>query len=193
MATIHAAPTTISAPDPETRALPTFAYVVTGLATVALGVMVLVWPDRTLAVVAALFGVQLIVTGVFQIVGAVQSPASTGVRALLGGLGVAGVVAGLICLFRPFTSLGVLVLLVAIGWFAQAFADVTAGVRAQGARRYGLLLLGALAFLGAVTLLAWPALSLLVMARVAGWFLVAVGLVEILSVFTGSRARWVPA
>lgn len=193
MATTHAAAAPVGTPDPETRALPTLAYVVTGLATLALGVIVLAWPDKTLAVVAALFGVQLIVSGTFQVVGAIRSPATAGVKVLLGALGVAGITAGVICLFRPFTSLGVLVLLIAIGWFAQAIADVTAGIRAQGGRRYGLLALGLLVFLGAMALLLWPALSLLVMVRVAGWVLVGVGLVEILSVFTRSTTRWVPA
>lgn len=179
MTSTSADPATPVAPDPETRALPTLAYVVTGVATLALGIMVLAWPGKTLAVVAALVGVQLLFIGVLQLAGAFRSPAPIGIRVLLAVLGLAAVVAGVVCLLSPFTSLSVLVFWVAIGWFAQGIADAVAGARAKGTRRLGLWGLAVIAVIGAIVLLAWPALSLLVMVRFAGWFLIILGLSEL--------------
>ncbi|HET8559329.1 MAG TPA: DUF308 domain-containing protein [Marmoricola sp.] len=188
MTTTHVAPPVTGTPDPETRALPPAAYVITGLATLALGIIVLLWPDTTLVVVAVLFGVQIILSGILQLVGAWHSPATPGVRALLGVLGLAALALGVMLVLHPFTSLGVLVLLVALGWLAQAVADLMAGARAQGGRRWGLWALALVAVAGAVVLLVWPELTLLVMVRIAGWTLVVVGLLEIISVFV-HRAR----
>lgn len=171
----------VSAPDPETRGLPTAAYVVNGLATLALGIMVLVWPEATLAVVAALFGIHLLFIGLVQTFGALRSPASGGVRVLLGLLGVVAAVAGVICIVSPFTSLTVLVIWVSIGWMAQAVAEAVAGARAEGARRFALWGLAVIAAGGAIVLLVWPSLSLLVMVRLAGWFLVVLGISELLA------------
>ena len=41
-----------------------------GVVTLLAGVAVLAWPGRTLVVIAVLFGVQLIVTGIFRFVAA---------------------------------------------------------------------------------------------------------------------------
>ncbi|WP_229899545.1 DUF308 domain-containing protein, partial [Streptomyces capoamus] len=41
-----------------------------GLATIALGVIALVWPGATLRVLGILFGVYLLATGVFQLAAA---------------------------------------------------------------------------------------------------------------------------
>jgi len=44
-----------------------------GIISLLAGVAVLVWPGRTLIVVAVLFGIQLVVTGIFRFVAAFAS------------------------------------------------------------------------------------------------------------------------
>ena len=44
-----------------------------GLVTIGLGLVLAVWPDETLKVLAILIGIQLIITGVFRMVLAVAS------------------------------------------------------------------------------------------------------------------------
>jgi uncharacterized membrane protein HdeD (DUF308 family) len=171
----------VTVPDPETRALPTAAYVVNGLATLALGVVILAWPEATLAVVAALFGIHLLFIGMVQVFGALRSPASGAVRVLLGLLGAVAAVVGVICILSPFTSLKVLVFLTAIGWFAQAIADAVAGTRAEGVRRWFLWGLAVIAAVGALVLLTWPEISLLVIVRIAGWTLVVLGVAQLVT------------
>src|SRR5216684_7810671 len=67
-----------------------------GVVTLLVGVAALVWPGRTLIVVAVLFGIQLIVAGVFRFVAAFASDDLTGgTRVLLALLGVLSLVIGL--------------------------------------------------------------------------------------------------
>ena len=57
-----------------------------GVLTLLAGVAVLAWPGRTLVVIAVLFGVQLIVTGIFRFVAAFAADDLTGgTRVLLAG------------------------------------------------------------------------------------------------------------
>ena len=67
-----------------------------GIITLAIGVVVLIWPDRTVEVVAVLFGIQLLVAGVFRFVGAIAAEGEGGgTRVLLALLGVLCFIAGL--------------------------------------------------------------------------------------------------
>ena len=49
-----------------------------GIISLLAGVAVLAWPGRTLVVVAVLFGIQLVVTGIFRFVAAFASEDLTG-------------------------------------------------------------------------------------------------------------------
>src|SRR6266704_2134898 len=60
-----------------------------GIITLLIGIAALAWPGRTLVVVAVLFGIQLIVMGIFRFAGAFASDDLTGgTRVLLALLGV---------------------------------------------------------------------------------------------------------
>src|SRR5690242_16714771 len=67
-----------------------------GIITLAAGVAVLVWPSETLLVIAVLFGVQLIVSGIFRFVAALAiDDLSGGTRVLLALLAVLSIIVGL--------------------------------------------------------------------------------------------------
>ncbi len=67
-----------------------------GIITLLAGIVVLAWPGATLLVIAVLFGVQLIIAGIFRFVGAFATEdASGGTRVLLALLGVLSVIIGL--------------------------------------------------------------------------------------------------
>src|SRR6476469_10807607 len=69
------------------------AYVII---TLAAGVVVLVWPSETLLVIAVLFGIQLIVSGIFRFVAALAvDDISGGTRVLLALLAVLSIIVGL--------------------------------------------------------------------------------------------------
>src|ERR1051326_8456262 len=87
-----------------------------GLVTVAAGIATLVWPGKTLVVVAVIFGVQLIVTGIFRFVSAVAFDMSGGSRVLMALLGALSLIIGLYALRHVLISILALALLLGIFW-----------------------------------------------------------------------------
>ena len=84
------------------------------------GVAVLAWPGRTLVVIAVLFGVQLIVTGIFRFVAAFAADDLTGgARVLLAVLGVLSLIIGLYAVRHVLVTLLALALLLGIFWIVK--------------------------------------------------------------------------
>ena len=82
-----------------------------GVICLVLGLVALIWPQATLLVVAIVFGLQLIAAGLIRVFAAIALKDSAGWwRAVSGILGGLTVIAGIICFFRPNTSLLVLAL-----------------------------------------------------------------------------------
>lgn len=95
---------------------------------ILLGIVALVWPGATLLTVAILFGSYLVVVGVFRVSAAITVDSlGTGLRWVLGILGVFIIVAGIFCLANPFSSLIVLAFIIGIGWILDGLVDVTSG------------------------------------------------------------------
>ncbi|WP_433608182.1 HdeD family acid-resistance protein [Dactylosporangium sp. CA-139114] len=88
------------------------AYLLAGLIGVVAGVVALLWPGVTALVLAVLFGVWALMTGVLEIW------AATRVRGqwLMLAVGVLSVVAGVLVLVRP--TLGVLAIALVVGVYA---------------------------------------------------------------------------
>src|SRR3712207_5721556 len=70
-----------------------------GIVTLLAGLLALAWPGRTVVVLAVLFGIQLVVAGIFRFVAALASDdESGGTRVLLALLGVLSFIVGLYAL-----------------------------------------------------------------------------------------------
>lgn len=167
------------------------AVVAIGVVSVILGVIVLVWPKATLLVVAIVFGLQLIAAGAVRISVTRELPADPGwVRPVSIALGVLTVVAGIICLFRPGTSLVVLAILIAAGWIAEGVAALAHGFaagRSTGARVF-LLAFGVLSVIAGIVVAVWPGETLVILTRVGGILLIVLGVAELVTVFVARRA-----
>lgn len=159
----------------------------TGAAALVLGIMILAWPGLTLGVIAVLFGIQLISMGALQLAAAASTPVMPVLRILIALLGVLVMAIGVVCLFDTFASLHMLAVFTAIGWLGDAVASFVRGAHGQGGLRWGSWIFGVVSLVGAVVLLSWPGLSLDVLARLAGWILVGVGISQLVVVATDSR------
>ncbi|WP_374971304.1 HdeD family acid-resistance protein [Terrabacter sp. BE26] len=166
------------------------AVIAIGVLSVVLGVIALVWPDVTLLVVAILFGIQLITAGAIRVSVTRELPSQPGwVRPVSMGLGVLTVIAGVICLFRPGTSLFVIAFLIAVGWIAEgigALAHGFAAGRSAGARVF-LIVFGVISVIAGIVVAAWPGETLVILARVAGILLIVLGIAELITVFVARR------
>lgn len=173
-------PSTIEAD--ATFVVPTGFVVGISVAAVVLGIAVLAWTDVTVAVVATLFGFHLVMLAGTQLAMALRGELPVGVRVVVGVMGAYLLIVGLVCLFDPLTSIRLLAVLVAIGWIADAVGSVAAARRSAGRVRVGLFVVGGLSLAGALTLMLWPGLSLVVLVRLGGWLLIAFGIAELVRI-----------
>lgn len=163
------------------------AFAVSGAATLILGIILLVWPTKTLAVVAVFLGINFLITGGVKVaVGIFSHSISAGVRILDVLLGVFVMVAGIIAL-RNSAATGELLLLftvimIGIGWIIEGIiAMVEAG---KGTSRLWAIVFGAISVLAGIMVLAvptWTAAWLLLMSAI---MLIVLGVLGLVRAFT---------
>jgi uncharacterized membrane protein HdeD (DUF308 family) len=164
------------------RTMTTLA-VVRGVLLLVLGIVLLFWPKATLVVVSVLLGLQLLLLGVIRFAQLFTSPAEAWVKALEGLLGVLLVLAGVVCLRKPFETLVVLLIIVALGWLVDGVAALVGAIHPFDGWR---MAYAALCVIAAVAVLVWPEVALATFVAVAAWFLVLLGLLQL---FMAWRAR----
>ncbi|MDF1604542.1 DUF308 domain-containing protein [Nocardioides sp. YIM 152315] len=99
-----------------------------GVVTLVLGVVLIVWPDATVTVFTVLLAIQLIVAGIFRIVGALQMHRSDGVRALVGLTGGIALIVGLLILRDPLQSVLVLGMILGVFWLIVGIVDILGAI-----------------------------------------------------------------
>jgi uncharacterized membrane protein HdeD (DUF308 family) len=167
---------------------------VTGLASLVLGVLVLVWPGSTLLATGILFGVYLVISGVFQLVSAFGTHKTTGLRVLAFISGALSILLGLFCFRGPMQSILLLALWIGIGWLIRGITQTLAAASDPSMPARGWqIFLGVVTFIGGIVLIDSPFESVAVLTVVGGIWLVAVGIVEIVTaVRMRGRANQVP-
>lgn len=163
---------------------------VSGVLALALGVLILVWPGRTILAAAVLFGIYLLIAGVAQLIFAFSLPViSAGGRVLLFLSGTAAVILAVLC-FRHFNSdeeaLAVLLLAIwiAVGFIFRGVATTVAGISDPALPGRGWqIFMGVLSLLAGLVTLAAPFTSLWILALVVGSWLIVIGIVEIVAAF----------
>ncbi|WP_093911992.1 HdeD family acid-resistance protein [Streptomyces sp. cf386] len=166
----------------------------TGVASLVLGVLILVWPDASLFVSGVLFGLYLLISGVFQLVAAFGTHKTTSLRVLAFISGTVSVLLGLFCFRRPMQSILLLALWIGIGWLFRGITQTLAAAsdRSMPARGWQISL-GVVTVVGGIVLIDSPIESVTVLTLIGGWWLVAVGVVEIVTgIRMRGRARQVP-
>jgi uncharacterized membrane protein HdeD (DUF308 family) len=170
-----------------------------GIITALAGVGVLVWPGQTLVVIAVLFGIQLVVAGIFRFVAAFALDESGGTRVLYALLGALSIIVGVYAIRHFGVTLGALALLLGIFWIAQGIVELFAAISNRGMPERGwTMFLGILSVVAGVVVVAYPGISLLTLAFVLGIWLIIFGGMEIFFAFRlrsvgSTAARLAPA
>ena len=167
------------------------AYGVAGVVALILGAVLLIWPDKTVAVVAAIIGIYFVVTGIVKLaLGIFSRGIGGGQRAFDIFLGALLLILGIFALRNLSGSsaalLILIVTLIGIGWILDGlFAIVESG--ASGSRGWAItyVIIGILA--GLFVLLA-PAWSITVLILYGGIVLIVLGIVGVVRAFTFGRA-----
>jgi uncharacterized membrane protein HdeD (DUF308 family) len=156
-----------------------------GIVTFVLGILALAWPGRTLIVVAVVFGAQLVVMGIFRFVSAFASADITGgTRVLLALLGVLALIIGLYAVRHILVTLLALALLLGIFWVVNGAVELFSALSHREMQGRGwTAFMGLLSVVSGVIVLAYPGISLRVLAVVLSIWLLVYGMMLILLAF----------
>jgi uncharacterized membrane protein HdeD (DUF308 family) len=151
-----------------------------GLVSLVAGILAIAYPDVTLLAIGLIFGIYLLMAGVFELVEAIAGDAES--RALAAIVGIVGIVAGLVCLRRPGDSLLALVVVLGIYLIVIGIAHLVIAFALPTGR--GWAIVGALADLVlGILILALPKLSLTTLALLFGISLIFRGAIALVGAF----------
>jgi len=162
---------------------PWWGLLVSGLAGVVFGVLLLAWPGLTLATLILLFGIYAIAFGAFYAIASLFDRTSSRWGGFLAGL--AGVAAGVLVLVWPdITGLTLLYVIASFAIAAGVFELVAAftGERTT-AGRVGLALLGLVSVGFGVYFFARPLSGALVLLTTIGIFAIVTGVLQAAQAF----------
>ncbi len=146
-----------------------------GLITLALGIVVIAWPQQTLVVVSILLGIQLVIFGVFRLISAFATDAIS--PGLQGFVGILSIIAGVIVLRNPFETVEVLAVVLGVVWIVGGSIDVIGSIADRSMEHRGWLAFGGLISIAAgIVVVSWPAPTVTVIAWIAGLYLIIFGL-----------------
>lgn len=162
-----------------------------GIAAVAFGIAVLVWPAASVTVAAILFGAYLAVSGVMQVVFAVTLPlSSTGGRGLTFVSGAASLVLAVLCFRSLADSVLLLGIWVAVGFVFRGTSLVVTGIGdTELPGRGWVITSGVISLIAGFVALAYPFESLAVLTMVVGVWLVVLGVGETISAIRLRKAE----
>ena len=154
-----------------------------GVISLVVGIIVISWPDKTVIVVAVLFAIYLIISGIFEIVRSFGSGLTGGTRVLLLITGVLSVILGIFAIRSAAdNAVELLGIFVGIAFLFRGFASLFMGFDSKEGRGWNIFF-GIIMLVGGVVILVQPALALTTLAWVVGIWLVLIGLYEIIASF----------
>jgi uncharacterized membrane protein HdeD (DUF308 family) len=146
-----------------------------GIVTVGFGVVVLVWPEETLKVISILIGLQLLLFGLFRLIGAFSDAISA--PGLTGFVGVLLMIAGIIVLRHPFETAALLATILGVVWIVTGAVDsIDAIANGDSKNRLLQVLAGLVTIAAGAVVVSWPAPTVEVIAWITGFYLVVHGL-----------------
>ena len=131
-----------------------------------------------------LFGIQLIVAGIFEFVGAFAADESGGMRVLYVLLGVLSIIVGIYAIRHTLVTLGALALLLGIYWIVHGFVVLFVSIsdRTTPSRGWAITM-AILSIIAGFIVLVYPSISLVTLTFVLGFWLIIYGIWEIVLAF----------
>jgi uncharacterized membrane protein HdeD (DUF308 family) len=152
-----------------------------GILAVAFGVIVLAWPGKTLVVAGVLFGIYLVVSGIGYMFAAFGAHSGAAMRVLTFLTGAVSLVLGFFCFRDKLESIMLLGLWIGIGWVFRGMTMLAAALSfdhlpGRGWQAFS----GVVIVIGGGVLIVSPLDSIAVLALVAGCWLIAIGVMDII-------------
>jgi uncharacterized membrane protein HdeD (DUF308 family) len=150
-----------------------------GVLTLVAGLIAVAWPGRTVVVLAIVFGVQLLVGGIFWFVSALSSrgPGTAGHIVLA----VLAVISGVVCLRSPVGVALLLPLVLGLYWIINGIVEMfQAFSRGEEVPARGwAIAAGVLSVLAGIAVLVYPGTGLIVLGWVLGFWLIVYGAITV--------------
>jgi uncharacterized membrane protein HdeD (DUF308 family) len=159
--------------------------VIGGLGVVA-GILVLVYPGRTLLLIELAFGFYLLFHGFLRIAEAVFVRAPASRRLLVALLGVLAVIAGILVVSTPGFGLATLAVIFAIWLIASGVLALANASRIQEGRGWEIGR-GILDVIAGIIVVVQPGIGLVTLAVIGGIYLILIGCLQIATGFTLRR------
>ncbi|MCI0155407.1 DUF308 domain-containing protein [Leifsonia shinshuensis] len=163
---------------------------ISGAVAVILGVVLLFWPAKTIAVLAVFLGIYFVIAGIMRLgVGIFARGIGGGIRTLNIILGILLVIAGVVALKNVSTAATVLVIFalafIGVGWIIEGVMALVESGRAASsgwAIAYGIL-----SIIAGLVVLFLPASSAVFLILFAAIALIVLGIIGIVRAFTFGR------
>ena len=155
-----------------------------GVLAVAVGVIVLAWPGKTLVVAGFLFGIYLVVSGIGYMFAAFGTHAGAAMRVLAFLTGVVSLVLGFFCFRDKLESILLLALWIGISWVFRGVTLLATALSFDHLPARGWQVLsGVIIVIGGGVLIIYPMDSIAILTLVAGCWLIAIGIIDVITAF----------
>lgn len=151
-----------------------------GVLSIIMGIIISVWPGQSTLAFGILFGIYLLVSGLFQVVAGLLGEARHRVLTVISG--ALSIVLGAFC-FRNdlLDSVAILGIWIGISWIFLGITSISAGIADRGAPgRVWIVIMGILTLIAGIVLMVFP-FTVTALVLVAGIFAIAIGVVEIIA------------
>lgn len=154
-----------------------WAWLVRSVALIVFGIFAIVWPGLTLGLISVAFALFLIISGIVDIIGGVLGVGKKSLWFLVLVLGVLEAGLGVYLLRNPLLELGVFIALVGIALIVKGILEVISAFDQPhtGGQKTLMVLLGLIAGLAGIVVLAHPASGGLVFVWALGVYGIIAG------------------
>ena len=161
-----------------------------GVVTVILGAIVTFRPSGSLAVIAVLLGILMIISGIFHLI-RVFDPAEQH-RVWLGIAGLLYVVIGVLLIRHLNLTVAFIGLVVGLTWIVSGLSALMGGVAGSREGHGWWIFFGIVSLIAGIIVVADPISSVTVLATLLGIWFIVIGLFEVASAFIIRRAVSAP-
>jgi uncharacterized membrane protein HdeD (DUF308 family) len=153
-----------------------------GILAVTLGVIVLAWPRPTWVVAGILFGIYLVVSGFGYMLAAFATHSGAAMKVLEFLTGAVSLVLGFMCFRNVYDSILFLAVWIGVGWLFRGATLLTSTLALDRVPGRGWqALVGVVTLIGGGVLIVYPFDSLAILTLVGGYWLIAIGVVEVIN------------
>jgi uncharacterized membrane protein HdeD (DUF308 family) len=152
-----------------------------GIATLILGLLIVIHPRDTVYAFAIVLGIWLFVVGLFRIVAAIAEDEDTAGQRWLGAfLGLLAVIIGVLFLRHTDETVATLAFLIGLFWLIGGIIEFFTAYSDRGSDTRGFRIgMGILGFAAGLITLVWPHVTLAVIVWIMGIWLIIYALLEI--------------